>query len=333
MPDTVPPIAAPGMAPQGDPSQFLEMPYFLPVFPKDLKDPVVPGAIPLANPSSVDLSFTTPRSNIAGNFTLYGWYAWLAVVNQDPATQATAPLIWVEPNVGTFSSELPLAPGAPQVLGAGEGNRFEFTLQTASRTNTPINDTYSHTSYMLNPLSTAPLTIQPGAECLLSVKRRPCVNFFPDSPVYLFFGLFGSLAYNVPPPFKPDDCVQPVNPLEALGRDVVSSTSGGIGTFSNPTKGTVGINKEKPADIYAIRYAGADHAFVQVTFESGIGTLSSDPIPARIFNRIISGGILPVPIRVVGRTDVIFNYTQPIVVADQEAATGRFSLGAGIYGY
>lgn len=327
------PVAAPGAQSQqgDDPSQYLDLPFVLPVYER-IDNPTVPGATRLNNPETKRISFQTPRPPF-GDFTLQGWYAWLAVVNPDPATRGRAPLIWVEPNGGVFSSELPLGPAAPQYIGAQEGNRFEYFLQTANKTNTPVADDHSHTNYMLNPLANAPIRIQAGAENELTVTRRECAFFFPDNPVYLFFGVFGSLRYLLPPSYKPDACVSPVQPLEVLGRDVTAPTDNTLGVFSRTVQTRLSINKQHPMDINQIRYAGAEHLFCKVTFQSGLGSMSNDWIPARIFQRIITGGVLPQPMRVNAQTTIDIDVVQPIVVPDQLPATGRFSLGGGIYGY
>lgn len=333
-----PPMVLPGATVGQNPGQYIDVPYFLPVFKEPATGVVIPLTTPLRNGETVSIPFTTPKPQL-GDFTMQGWWAWLVVPNPDVESRATAPLMFVEPNGGVFSASLPLPPPTPEFIGAQEGNRFRYVLQVSENLAVPINDVHSHSNYMINPLSVGPIRVPAGASCLLTVTREDCTQFFPfvsdDDPgiVYLMFGVFGTVRYNIPPAYDPSSCVAPVTVIEVTSGQVVVPSSPNLGRISAVTSVRLPINKKHPADIYQLRYAGSEHLMLKASWQNGLGAMTSDYIPARLFNRVITGGVLPQLIRVMAPTSLDLEVVMPVVVADQAEAEGRFSMGVGLYGY
>lgn len=332
----------PGAGPAMDPGVYIDVPFFLPVYNDEVPGefPVgtpiqnLPKLTPLPNPSSQVITFETPRSPF-GDFTLQGFWAWLCAINLDPATAPANPLVWVDPDEGVISDALPgpsLAP--PDFIGAQEGNLFDYNLRVD--TVDVINTIHSHTNRNLVPLNGGPYRIAAGTDCKLTIFRRTNVNFFPNTLLYLSFGLFGSIRYLVPPPYKPDACAQGVRPAEFKQEsfEVATDTAAGaIGSLSRNTLSSINVALQHPIDFFNLRFAGAEHMFCRLGWQTGTGALANDYVPARLFKYPISGGQLPQPIKVKGQCRVDIDAVQPIVVANQLPAAGRFALGGVSYGW
>lgn len=327
---------------QMDPGQVLEAPFYLPLYKEAVVNGVrVPKATPLNDPASVQLDNQYTPTGPFGDFTIHGWWAWLCVPNPDPATRGAYPLYFVEPDGGAFSAELPLGPGAPQFRGAMEGNLFEYTMQLSVNTITPINDCHSHTNFMLNPLSAGPVRVPPNSQVSMTVVRRKCSRFFPyesaanPGTVWLLTGLFGTVTFIIPPAYRESSCLIPATPLDVMGQDVVApinpSALNSLAVGDQQVQ--LRVNKNHPVDGYQLRYAGAEHLFVKARWQVDLGTLSTDWIPARLFKRALTGGVLAAPIRMTAPTSLDITAAQPMLFPDQQPAAGRFSLGTGVYGY
>lgn len=331
----------PGAGPAMDPGVFIDVPFFLPVY-NDAVEGQFNGApiqnlaklTPFPNPSSQTITFQTPRSPF-GDFTLMGWWAWWCAINEDNATAPANPLVWVDPDEGVVSDALPGPPlNPPGFIGAQEGDLFDYNLRVDQVD--VINTIHSHNNRNLRPLNGGPYRIAAGSECKLTVFRRTNINFLPNTLLYLAFGLFGSVRYLVPPPYKPDACATGVRPAEFKqpSFEVPSDVAvGAVGTLSRATLSNINVALQHPIDFFNLTYAGAEHMFCRVGWSTGTGVLANDYIPARIFKYGVSGGQLPQPIKVKGQTQIEIEAAQPIVVDNQVPARGRFAVGGVSYGW
>lgn len=328
----------PGAGPAQDPGVYIDVPFFLPVYDDEVEGEfnAVPiqnlsHLTPLPNPGSRVITFQTPRSPF-GDFTLMGWWAFLAAINQDPATAVNNPLVWVDPDEGVISDALPGPPlNPPGFIGAQEGDLFDYNLRVDQVD--VINTFHSQTNRNLRPLNGGPYRIAAGSECKLTVFRRTNINFLPDTLVYLSFGLFGAVRYLVPPPYKPDACAVPVRPAEFKQASFEVPGSSDIGGLARETSSVINVALQHPIDFYNLTFGGAEHMYCKLGWTTGMGAIANDFIPARIFKYAISGGQLPQPIKVKGQTQIEITATQPIVVANQNPARGRFAIGGGSYGW
>lgn len=334
-------IPLPGAGPAMDPGVYIDVPFFLPVYDDEVEGEFNGTPIqnlaklsPLPNPGSRVITFQTPRSPF-GDFTLMGWWAFLCAINEDPATAPANPLVWVDPDEGVMSDALPgPALNPPGFIGAQEGDLFDYNLRVDQVD--VINTIHSHTNRNLRPLNGGPYRIAAGSECKLTVFRRQNIRFLPDTLVYLSFGLFGAVRYLVPPPYKPDACAKGVRPAEfkQASFEVPGVTGAGdIGTLARETSSSINVALQHPIDFYNLVFAGAEHLYCKLGWTTGLGAIANDFIPARLLKYAISGGQLPQPIKVKGQTQIEITATQPIVVADQLPARGRFAVGGVSYGW
>lgn len=337
-------VGAPGGYPEGFPRGApqealnipakLEVPFFFPISkePDDPADIVVPLATPLGNGETVLIEGRLPDGDYAG-FTFIGYYAWLAVVNEDEETRGTYPLIFVNPDVGAFNdSPAPITPpiGPPDFQGPMEGHKFLYSLQVAQE-----NVVITNHGHMSHELESLPFDaeVPKGSAFRLFVQRDICTRFYPDSEVYLFFGLFGSVRYNVVPPFRYNSSQKPVRIVDYASGQFSAPPTGDTGQLSRPVGVDIPLTHHHPTLCDTIKYTGDEHVFVKVSWQTSLGQMSFDFIPARLFKRFVAGGRLPQEILLYAPTTFNIEVAQAIINGDQGNAEGAFTLDTAAYGY
>lgn len=322
-----------------------EYPYVLPIVQERLRDvsPLQPifGAIPVANPGSVEIPFPV-SPNLQAEVSFIGFYAWWAIPNPDPETQLQYPLMWVEPDGAPLRATPPFTSG-PEVLPTGEGDTIMYTLKFGDKT--ALRDFHSHTNSMLVPFDGDGLWVPAGESGTLIVERRSSANFVPptdDNPrgiAWLFFGLWGSRALagsdfdQMQAKADTSDRFAPAQFAVPRFTAVGGSPTAGVPSLSQmPEATTITIKRKTPVLIDQFRYAGAEHMMLDISWADRYGLLADGPVLARLFNRRISGGWLPTSIVMPLGQDITFRQYQMLLFNDQLDAQGAFSVGGSYLG-
>jgi len=288
---------------------FLESPMYLPIFRETAVTgaTVVPKATPIPAQGKVQVAVDLPQGNIVG-FTILGWWAFYAVLASEEK-DAAYPLIWADPDAGIANDMVPIPPaGAPGFIGAREGHRFTYSIKIAGVPTVP-NTKHGQFKDSWRTLP-VPIEVPAGAHVELTVIREQCVNFAPDSTVYLFFGLFGRERYTYPPPEQIDSTRQPVKNAFETTDTVLVPAGNGDGIMGRSVIAPVNLPGRHPVVLDGINHTGDDQPYVKFYWTNG--RAMPDFVPARLFNWNHSGRLVA-PILSKAPTEIQVEYASPLI--------------------